>query len=254
MPKKKKKLVVANWKMNPLSLVEAKSIGKSIKLHSKNFQSQIVICPPFIYLKDLQSLIVKEKIALGAQDIHVEPKGAFTGEISAEMVSGIGASYVIIGHSERRALGETNEFVSKKIAAALRANLAVILCVGEKERDDHGEYLTFLKEEISASLRGISKKFASKISIAYEPIWAIGKGHEAMTPHDIHQMSIFIRKHLIHVYNSVAASEIKIIYGGSVDSGNAYAIVHEGEVDGLLVGRDSLNGKDFSAIVQEVDK
>ncbi len=254
MAKKKRKLVVANWKMNPLSLTEAKQIGKSIRGHSRSFQSKVVICPPFVYLNELKSVIVKDKISLGGQDAFFESKGSFTGEISPEMLKNMGADHVIMGHSERRAMAETSEMVAKKVLAAFKAGLSVILCVGEKERDDHGHYLAFLKEQLSTSLKGVSKKYSAKLSIAYEPIWAIGKGHEAMTPHDVHQMSIFIRKHLIHIYNSVAAGEIKVIYGGSVDSTNAYAIVHEGEVDGLLVGRDSLNAKDFSIIVKEVDK
>jgi triosephosphate isomerase (TIM) len=239
---------------NPVTLAEAKNIAKGVRAQSKNYESQVVVCPPFIYLNELKGIVVKDKIALGAQDVYIEPKGAFTGEVSSEMVKAIGVTYVIIGHSERRAMGESNELISKKINAALKVGLSIILCVGEKDRDDHGEYLTHLKEQLSVSLKGVQKKFAGNISIAYEPVWAIGKGHEAMTAHDVHQMSIFIRKHLIHIYNSVAASEIRIIYGGSVDPTNAYAIVHEGEVDGLLVGRDSLSGKDFSAIVKEVDR
>jgi triosephosphate isomerase len=254
MPKKKKKLIIANWKMNPVTLAEAKSIVRSIKAQAKTYQSQVVICPPSIYLNDLKGTIVKEKVFLGAQDVYSEAKGAFTGEVSPEMLVAIGVSHVILGHSERRAMGETDEVISKKVSAALKAGLSVILCIGEKERDDHGQYLAFLKGQLSASLKGASKKHSAKISIAYEPIWAIGKGHEAMTPHDVHQMSIFIRKHLIHIYNSVAASDIRIVYGGSVDPSNAAAIVHEGGVDGLLIGRDSLNAKDFTSIVQMIDR
>ncbi len=144
--------------------------------------------------------------------------------------------------------------VSKKVAASLKAGLDVILCIGEKERDDRGAYLQILKEQLAHSLKGVSKKYADHLIVAYEPIWAVGKGNVAMTPHDLHQMAIFIRKHLIHIYNSVVASSVTIIYGGSVDPLDASSIVYEGEVDGLLVGRESLNAEHFAAIVKAVDR
>jgi len=252
MPKKKKRIVVANWKMNPGTLREAETIFMGIKKETRGAEAKIIVCPPFVYLNELKHFFVKDRLALGVQDIFWEEKGAYTGEISAEMIETVGGSYVIVGHSERRALGETDEMISKKTLAALKAGLTVILCIGEKERDDHGKYLGFLKEQMSASLKSVNRKFADKIIVAYEPIWAIGKGHAAMTPHDLHQMSLFIRKHLIDIYNSAVGSSIPILYGGSVDPDNAASIVNEGEVDGLLVGRESLNPERFGMIARSL--
>ena len=144
--------------------------------------------------------------------------------------------------------------MSKKAAAALKAGLTVIVCIGERERDERGAYLGFLKEQIAGSLKGVSRKFVENIVVAYEPVWAIGKGKEAMTAHDLHQMTIFIRKHLIEVYNAVTASSIPILYGGSVDSENASSLITDGEVDGLLVGRESLNPENFAKIVKAISK
>ena len=254
MAKKQKKMVVANWKMNPATLGEAEVIFMGIKKITKNMDAKIVICPPFVYLNSLKQLFIKDKIALGAQDVFNESKGAFTGEISSEMLLSAGATYVIVGHSERRALGESNELIAKKVSAALRAGLTVVLCVGEKERDVHGVYLGFLKTQLSESLAGVSKRYVENLIIAYEPIWAIGKGNEPLDSHGLHQMTIFIRKHLIDIYKGVAGSSVRIIYGGSVNPDNAESMVFEGEVDGLLVGRESLSAERFGEIVKVVSK
>lgn len=254
MAKKQRMIVIGNWKLNPPTLKEAESIFTGIKNGIKDIDVKVVICPPFVYLNELRGLSTKEKIFLGSQDISSESKGAFTGEISAEMLKNVGATYTIIGHSERRAKGETDADVAKKVAVALKAGLTTIVCIGEKERDERGSYLGFLKEQIVGSLKGVPRKFASNIIIAYEPVWAIGKGKEAVTAHDLHQMTIFIRKHLIDIYNTAAASEISIIYGGSVDEENAELLIADGEVDGLLVGRESLNPENFVKIVKVVEK
>jgi triosephosphate isomerase (TIM) len=254
MAKKKKKLIVANWKMNPLTLAEAENLFMAIKKGTRGSDSKIVVCPPFVYLNELKHFFIKDRIALGAQDVFWEKNGAFTGEISSQMISTVGGSYAIIGHSERRANGETDEMVSKKVQAALKAGLSVILCVGERVRDDHGEYLAFLKNQLAASLSGVTKKYLSKLTIAYEPVWAIGKGHEAMNAHDLHQIVIFIRKTLLSLYKGSVHTEIPIIYGGSVDAENAESMVHEGEVDGLLIGRESLKPESFSEIVKAVER
>ena len=254
MAKKRKMIIVGNWKLNPLSLKEAVTIFTGIKKGVKGADTKVVICPPFVYLNELKNFFTKDKIALGSQDVSSEIKGAFTGEISAEMLKTIGATYTIVGHSERRAMGESDEIVAKKATTALKAGLKVIICIGERERDERGAYLGLLKEQITGSLKGVPKKFAENIIVAYEPVWAIGKGKEAMTAHDLHQMTIFIRKNLIDVYNAPTASAISIIYGGSVDVENALTLVKDGEVDGLLVGRESLNPENFVRIVKVVSK
>ena len=236
MAKKLRKIVIGNWKLNPADLKEAKAIFSAIKNGVKKSNTKVVICSPFVYLNELKNISTKGAVLLGSQDVSSEIKGAFTGEISAEMLKNIGIGYSIVGHSERRAMGETDEEVSKKLTAALKAGLTVVVCIGERERDDRGAYLGFLKDQIAGSLKNVPRKFAENIIVAYEPIWAIGKGKEAMTAHDLHQMTIFIRKNLIDVYNTVAASVIPIIYGGSVDVENAKSLIVDGEVDGLFAG------------------
>ncbi len=247
---RRKKIVVANWKMNPESLTEALKIFTGIKKAARRTnQVQTIICPPNLYLTELK----KYYHPLGAQDVSVEIKGAHTGEISAEMLKKSGADYVIVGHSERRTMGETNEVVNKKIQAALSEKLKIILCVGESERDENGEYLNFVKIQLRHSLKHINHRQIKNILIAYEPIFEVGrKGFQAMEPHDIHQMMIFIRKHLIEHFNDRAAARVPILYGGSGSSANAAKIVKEGAVDGLLIGRQSLDPEKFSKIIKSV--
>jgi triosephosphate isomerase (TIM) len=249
------KIVIANWKMNPPTLREAKLLYGIIKKRAARLKhTTVVVCPPFLHLPLLGATARGKNTALGGQNIFWEEKGPYTGEVSPSMVKGAGAQYVIIGHSERRALGETNEVIAKKVGASLRAKLRVVLCVGEKERDHHGAYLDFLKEELLSALRKVTKKELEHIVIAYEPIWAIGKGEgAAMTPQDMHETSIFIRKVLRELYSSDAIFSVPIVYGGSVAPGNTHDLVAHGEVQGLLVGHKSLEEKSFSEILTIVD-
>ncbi len=251
--KKNKLLIVGNWKMNPNNLKKAEEIFLGIKEATKNLKNtKVVICPPFVYLNDLEKKINNSKISLGAQDVFWEKGGSFTGEISPNMLKK--DSYVILGHSERRNLGETDSVISKKIFSAIKANLNVILCIGEKERDAHGEYLLDLRKQILNSIGKLSKIKISKLIIAYEPIWAIGKGeNEAMLPEDIHEITIFIKKVLIDISSTKTAFSIPILYGGSVTHNNAKEIITLGEVQGLLVGRESLNPKKFGELLKNVD-
>lgn len=249
--KKSKLLIVGNWKMNPNSIEKAEEIFMGIKETVKNLKNtKVVICPPFVYLNELEKKINTSKIFLGAQDVFWERDGSFTGEISPDMLKG--ESYVILGHSERRNLGETDEIVSKKIQSALKAKLIPIVCIGEKERDEHGEYLLFLKNQMVNSLAKISKVQLAKIILAYEPVWAIGK-KEAMQATEIHEMTIFIKKVLSEITKSKNIFEIPILYGGSVTYNNAKEIINLGEVEGLLVGRESLNSKKFQELLENVD-
>lgn len=250
--KKNKILVVGNWKMNPESAEKAKEIFRGIKSVAKDLKNiKVVICPPFVYLSDLEK-INDGSITIGAQDVFWEKSGSFTGEISSGMLKKEGEGYVIVGHSERRELGETDEMVSKKIKTSSQAGLRVVLCIGEKVRDDHGEYLHFLRGQIISSLGKLQKRYLAKLVIAYEPVWAIGQA-EAMKTGDLHEMTIFIKKVLVEIYGQKDGISVSVLYGGSVNHNNALEIIKNGEVSGLLVGRESLNPKKFGELLKNVD-
>lgn len=249
--KKQKKLVVGNWKMNPLTVGEAKEIAGSVKKVMNSVRkTEVVLCPPFVYLGTL-SKFKKGSLFLGAQNVHNEVSGSFTGEVSFSQVSEFGVDYVIIGHSERRKMGETDEIVNKKVKAVINSKMNAIVCIGESVRDHGGEYFDFIKNQIILALKDVSKKAIENVVIAYEPIWAIG-AKEAMSSRDLHEMSIFIRKVLKDLYGPFA-DDVRILYGGSVDKGNAESLVKEGNVSGLLVGRESLKTKNFIELIKAVD-
>ena len=254
-----KKLIVGNWKMNPQSVKEAETIFKNISLAVKNEKNvEIVICPPFPYLsplRQLQSKIKNRKVILGVQNVSYEISGAFTGEVSASMASDFGVKYAIVGHSERRAMGDTDSIVNKKINILLKTKITPILCVGESIRGEDSSYLTTVKEQLHSCLRGISNIQMKKIIIAYEPVWALSSTfnrHDA-TPHDFEEMKIYIRKILTDLYNRSTASSIDIIYGGSVNKDNALSFL-EASACGLLPGKASLDAKNFSSIIKIASK
>jgi triosephosphate isomerase (TIM) len=252
---KTKKLVVANWKMNPDNLQDARKIFSALKRKNIKTPKTInVICPPDIFLGDLASDYTGTKFIFGAQNVSSKQETESTGEIGTEILKSIGVSFVIVGHSERRALGETNEIVSMKVKAAVDSGLIPILCVGEIERDLSGKYLRIIEEQIHLSLSKISKNDIKKIIIAYEPVWSIGAGHKAVIPNEVHQMTLFIKKILTRIFNRKDAMNVPILYGGSVDSENCMEIVDFGEVDGLLIGRASLNQFVFLDILKELNK
>tara|TARA_Y100000310_G_C20595042_1_gene770076 strand:- start:614 stop:1369 length:756 start_codon:yes stop_codon:yes gene_type:complete len=247
-----KKLIVGNWKMNPVTFREASALFKSIKMKVARRESKCVICPPSIYLDAFVNS--PGKCAIGAQDAYFEREGAFTGNISAAMLKKEGADYVILGHSERRSEGDTNEIVNKKVHAALTERLIVILCIGEHERDEEGAYLSFLNEEIQESLAGVAPAHFKNIVIAYEPIWAIGKkAKKPATPEDYLEKSIFIRKVVSTMTNKDIAMKLRILYGGSVNEKNAEEFFAIGRADGFLIGRASRNPDTYGAIVQIAD-
>ena len=243
-----KKIVIANWKMNPISEKEAERLFINVaKLLSKIKKTEIVVCAPFVYLNKFKKFV--KKIKLGAQNVSSEESGAYTGEISTKMLYDLGVRYVILGHSERRNMGEKDEEINKKIKISLASGLVPILCVGEKERDKNHEYLKLVENQIKESLKGISKNLISKIIIAYEPVWAIGKNatREA-TPAEFLEMKIFIKK----IFSGIFGVKIKIpsiIYGGSVNEKNAEEFLRQGEADGFLVGRISLEAEKFYKII-----
>ncbi|MEX2028994.1 MAG: triose-phosphate isomerase [Candidatus Paceibacterota bacterium] len=246
-----KKIIIGNWKMNPPSGKEAEKLFGSIaKSVSRIKKTEVVICPPYIYL-DRLAKIRTSKIKLGAQDAFWGEVGAFTGEVSGEMLYGLGVRYVILGHSERRALGETNQLINKKIKAALNAGLRPVLCVGESERDQSHSYFDLVQTQLKECLDGVKKNFIAKVIIAYEPIWAISTtaNRRDATPADSEEMTIFIRRILADKFGS-EASRVKIIYGGSVNEKDALDFLQNGGVDGLLSGRASLDAKKFVEIVK----
>jgi triosephosphate isomerase len=247
------KLIVANWKMNPVSLKEAEVIFNGISILAKdNKNTDIVVCPPFPFL----SIFPKTKIknfSLGAQNTFYEPSGAYTGQVSSKMLANLGVKYVIVGHSESRLQGDTNEIINKKILASLKEKMFPILCIGENIRDSHGEYLSFVKKQIEECLFSVSKTQIKNIIIAYEPIWAIGeKAIREASVEEFVEMRIFIKRIIVDIYGIKIANEINIIYGGSVHKENARAFIVDGEAGGLLVGRDSLIPKKFGAILNAI--
>ena len=246
-----KKIIIGNWKMNPASLKDAEKLFSDIaKSVSRIKKTEIVICPPFVYLEKL-SKIRTSKIKLGAQDAFWSDVGAFTGEVSGEMLYNIGARYAILGHSERRAQGETNALVNKKIKACLFSGLRPILCVGESARDENHEYFNIVKIQLEECLDGVKKTLISKVIIAYEPIWAISTtvNRRDATPADSREMAIFIRKILSDKFGS-EASNVRVIYGGSVNERDALEFLKDGGVDGLLPGRASLDARKFVEIIK----
>lgn len=248
------KIVIANWKMNPESLKEAgkifKDTLKEIKTIKKNIE--IVICVPFPFLSIGKGLKSK-KVSLGAQNIFSEAKGSFTGEVSLTMVKSLGVKYVILGHSERRKLGETNKEINRKVLATLKAKVTPILCIGESKRDRDGFYLAFLKHQLTVCLSKVPKAQIKNIIIAYEPLWAIGKNAKYVaTEEEFTEVQIFIKKVISDLYDIKMASTVRIAYGGSVHPLNANNFILGG-ADGLLIGRDSLKPKKFGEIVKNIE-
>jgi len=250
-----------NWKMN-LTLASAGRLVDELLGHPEacfpgglgkgDPPVQVAVCPPYPYLLPLKDRLNGSFVGLGAQNMYCEPSGAFTGEVSAEMLKDVGCTYVIIGHSERRhtiGRGETNSLLNAKLKAALTAGLVPIFCIGEKiEQRDAGETETVLEQQIRAGLEGIDAEGAAKLVIAYEPVWAIGTGRNA-TPQQAQEAHQFTRGLLGELYGVRVASAIQIQYGGSVKPDNAEELMVQPDVDGALIGGASLKADSFAAIV-----
>ncbi len=246
-----KKIIVANWKMNPLTPAEAGVLAAEIQKVLKGLDKiEVVLCPPALFLET----VGKKKVILGAQDSFWQMEGAYTGRISPVMLKEVGVVYVLLGHSDLRATGDTNELVNKKISQALRSGLRVILCVGEAVRDGDGKYFEFVRGQIEECLSKVQKRYLERILIAYEPLWTIGKeAARAAYPADVFEMSIFIRKVLSKIYGK-EAKDVPILYGGSVTPKNCADYFKEGGVTGLLVGRQSLRAEEFGKILKAVNE
>ncbi len=251
-----KKILVANWKMNPSSLEEATNLIGEIKEKLAGVKGvDMVVCPPFIFLNEVGALLKgQKKIKLGSQDVFGGEGTSFTGEVSVDMIKNAGAEYAIIGHSERREMYETLQIVSEKIIFSLKGGLKVILCVGEEARDEHGEFYNYVKDELEMALAKLNKKNLSKLIIAYEPTWAIGKKeNEILSPENLHEMVIFVRKVLTDKFGEDGRL-VPILYGGSVSKNNAQEIISKGNIDGLLVGRESLKPANFAEVAEMLSK
>lgn len=216
----------------------------------KDAKCDVVVCPPYVDLAVVGKLLAGTNIKLGAQNIHWAPKGAFTGEVSADMLLAMGVSYAIVGHSERRQyFGETDETVNKRAKAALEANITPIICVGETlEQRESGVTDAIVSKQTVAALAGFSAEDVAKSVIAYEPIWAIGTGKTA-TSEDANLTIKVIRGAVAGVYGAKVASEVRIQYGGSMNAKNATELMAMPEIDGGLIGGASLKSEDFSKVV-----
>lgn len=246
-----KKLIVGNWKMNPQTTRDAAKLFKDIATVARAIpKASVALCVPSVYVAPLAALKEK-KVSLGAQDLFWEKEGAHTGEVSGQMLASIGAKMAIVGHSERRARGESDEDVQRKVKAALAAKLTPILCVGERERVGDGSHIAFVTEQLTAALKGISRTDASRVVVAYEPVWAIGKeAKRSATKAEALEMAIVIRRTLAHLFTRSVADTVPILYGGSVDEKNFKEFLFDAGMDGLLVGRASLSAKAFGGIVR----
>jgi len=249
----RKPFVAGNWKMNTdsHSSVELAQTIASGSSDVAGHKVTVAVCPPFIYLQAVAGALSASSIAFGAQNFYFEPDGAFTGEISASMLKDIGCTYVLCGHSERRhVIGETDELINKKVAVAVTGGLLPILCVGELlDEREASQTEQVVTRQMKAGLDGLSAAKLSAVTIAYEPVWAIGTGLTA-TPQQAQEVHNFIRKLLAEMYDNQIAEEIRILYGGSVKPGNAAELMQEPDIDGLLVGGASLKAEDFIAIIK----
>jgi triosephosphate isomerase (TIM) len=244
------KLIIANWKSNPKTVKEAEGIISGYLKFFKDVKNkELVIIPPSLFLF-LGNKIKSKKIFLGSQNIFPETESSVTGEVFSSMLKSLNISYVIVGHSERRSLGESDNFINSQIKTILKGGMTPILCVGEKNRDEDGDFLSSIKNQLKTCLDGVNKSKIKNIIIAYEPIWAIGKDAvRQASPEEFIEMKIYIRKILSDIYGPKTSSSVKIIYGGSVNSNNAEAFISAG-ADGLLVGRDSLDIKKFETLIK----
>ncbi len=252
----KKRLVVANWKMYLSTPTEAKAYVTVLRRYTRSFAGvEAWIAPAVTLLPTLVLALKKSTIRVGAQTVSAYKDGAHTGDVSAAMLKGAGAKFVIVGHSERRAEGESEEEVRMSLARAVEADLTAVLCVGEKERDDSGNYFGVISAQLNSALQGFPRASASKLVVAYEPVWAIGKaGDKAMSPSELQEMHIFVRKVLADTLGRERALAVPILYGGSIEPENARAHVEEGGVSGFLVGHASADPKSFAAILSACRK
>lgn len=246
----RKKFIAGNWKMYK-TLTPARELASALVKGVTDDRVQVAVCPPFPYLLPVSEVLKGSRIGLGAQDCYIEKEGAFTGEVSPAMLLDVGCNYVLVGHSERRhKLGDGDTLIQQKLTAGLSAGLHVILCVGEllAERQSNQTHAVLAKQ-LTSALSGLDAAKLAHCTIAYEPVWAIGTGHNA-TPDQAQDAHAFIRKHIATQFNDDVASRLLIQYGGSVKPDNAKVLLSQPDVDGLLVGGASLVADQFLTIIK----
>ena len=248
----RRKVIAGNWKMNN-DLKETQNLISKLSsgLSMDNLNCDVIVCPPFTSLIEAYTLLKDTKIKLGAQNMHFESSGAFTGEISATMLRSVGCEYVILGHSERRTIfGETDELINNKIKKANSSGLKPIFCVGELlEEREAGITEKVIEKQIRSGLKDISSEEMGKVIIAYEPVWAIGTGKTA-SPEQAQEVHKFIRSLINEKYGDSISDKIVIQYGGSVNNKNAKELLSQKDIDGALVGGASLKADAFIDIIQ----
>jgi triosephosphate isomerase (TIM) len=245
-------LIAGNWKMNPAAHADAVALAQAVKSGvGQSTAVRVVLCPPAVFLGQVDSVLAGTPIGLGAQNMHWEVGGAYTGELSAPMLVDAGCTHVILGHSERRhGMGETDEMVNRKLKAALDARLIPIVCLGETKDERLGDRTErVLLTQLSSSLAGISSDIMAGTVLAYEPVWAIGTGLTA-TPEQAQSAHQFIRGWLAQQFGAATAGRVVVQYGGSVKPDNAAELLACPDIDGALVGGASLKAADFLAIFQ----
>jgi triosephosphate isomerase len=243
--------IAGNWKMNPNTEADAVSLAEAVKAGvGQDHAVRVAVCPPSVYLHRLDSALSNSPIGLGAQNMHPEPSGAYTGELSAAMLVDVGCTHVILGHSERRhGLGETDAFINQKLLAALKAGLIPIVCIGETlEEREQDRTEAVVGAQLDGSLAGLEPDQMAGVVLAYEPVWAIGTGRTA-TPEQAQQVHAFIRSRLASTFSEAIAARVVIQYGGSVKPDNAQDLLARPDIDGALVGGASLKAGDFLGII-----
>ncbi|HTB81316.1 MAG TPA: triose-phosphate isomerase [Opitutaceae bacterium] len=246
----RKKLIAGNWKMNKTSADAVELAREIVAAIGQKPDVDVVLCPPFTALEAVAKVVDGSAVKLGAQNMHHEASGAFTGEISAPMLRAFFATHVILGHSERRTLfGETDPFINKKVLAALKNQLRPILCVGETLAErEAGSTLKVVQTQTEACLEGVSAEQAASVVIAYEPVWAIGTGKVATTE-QAQEVHAFIRGLLTKLFGAQTAGRIRILYGGSMKPANAPELLAQNDIDGGLIGGASLEARSFVDLV-----
>ena len=245
-----KAFVAGNWKMN-LDAAGAAALARGLKEKVRPGKMDVAVCPPFVYLSQVAEVLTGSGIAVGAQDVYFEENGAFTGEVSVAMLKDVGCEYVIVGHSERRhVLGESDELINRKGRAALVGGLKVILCVGETlEEREGGKTEAVIERHLRQGLVEVPMGELGALTIAYEPVWAIGTGKTA-TPQQAQEAHAFARGVLADLFGQGEARKLRIQYGGSVKASNAAELLGQTDVDGALVGGASLKVDDFLGIIE----
>lgn len=246
----RKKVIAGNWKMNMDLHQSQKLVSEIINGLGKDSKAEVIVCPPYTSLSEVGTLLKGTQIKLGAQNMHFEESGAYTAEISGDMLKSVGCEYVILGHSERRVIfNEHNELINKKIKAALAKGLKPIFCIGELlEQRESGETMKVISIQIEKGLEGIRVDQIKNIIIAYEPVWAIGTGKTA-TPRQAQEVHLFIREFVAKKFSSSVAENIIIQYGGSVKPDNSGELLVQDDIDGALVGGACLKADSFLGII-----